>query len=294
MSGYQDDVFSSGVEAVVSEWDKGHSHRIRENCYVIKLDNRPIFFKISNQNKLKHFAKKIEFGLILKHLYRRVPTLKFRDLSARKKTKKEIETIIAWRRAGIPAPEVLAVTTRGTAFSYVEGVAYRKLLSESYRPDALDKLLTTFHQIRRLAQTERNIDLLHSDCHLANFLYDETNDVAVAIDPSIWFYCDTSFADADASLNLFLAFSFLTLKSDLTTKLQYLRQFLGSLSAAERGAMFDLNDDVPKWIMLFFSVRNVLMRMVGLKETGNILARYSPENVQLINELLADGSRTRF
>jgi hypothetical protein len=284
----------SPIEAALEERRTHRSEGLHgDRRYVLEVKGRRVFYKTSGESALLARVKKLEFDSILKKVYRQVPALMYRDFAAAGSWQKEADTIVAWRGAGIAAPEVVGLTARGVAYGYINGVAYKKILSGANRPRALDRLLETYHAIRQFARSQNRVDLLHSDCHLRNFLYDLDAHVAVAIDPAVRFLPSISFESADASLNLFLAFSFCTLDTDASSKLRYLEQFADSFDVVEREALLALNGEIPHYARRYFLVREALLRGLIGGERTNILARYSPEHVQMINRVFRSARSRR-
>jgi tRNA A-37 threonylcarbamoyl transferase component Bud32 len=256
------------------------------NCYILELDGQPVLYKSLNEPLPLLLAKQLEFVFLLKHMYLKVPALREKELVVRDKSTKEIATLTAWRTAGITVPEVLTATRCGIAYRYIRSVSFKALLSGAYKPEKMDRLLYTYAAIRRVARSHRNIDLLHSDCHLDNFLYDADRDIAIPIDPGVRFMPHTKFDTADASLNLFFAFSFFTLDTDSVNKERYLQAFASTLEESDRITMIKLNKEVPGHIHTYFKFRELIPRVIKRRHQNNIIARYCHENVRLLNEIL--------
>lgn len=218
--------------------------------------------------------------------------------SSKSGIEKEVRTIKAWKDAGIIVPEIIEHNHNAAAYEYIrDSIDYLKLLQDGAGLKEFRALADTHHEIRALAKSKINTDLLHSDLNPSNFLYIHSKNLAIPIDPHLAIKSEKSFEEVDAILNLSFLYRLFDLQIEQTSLRTYLKEFAERLEPSEAELMREYNQEKtnnPTAIAaMFFWLREPVAALImdrpkrNLNEILNsIFPTYDTNKVELINEAL--------
>ena len=244
-------------------------------CFIIKEKEKSIFYK-TWKKETKKTIRRIEH-VFFNYFRRKVPIdnhLRLTD-NVEKLIEKELATLQLWRENGIEVPNLIEKKNKGISHEFIqESITYKELLNKKYSPNEFDKFLESYDYIRKIANKEKNLDLLHSDPHLGNFLYDKNKDKAIPIDPGSLLNPRMSLEQLDTNLIAFTLRSIYNLKIDKKEINNYVSQFKKILSKKDIENIIGLDYSIPKFSELYFKFREPFAYRLKKRKKGGALKEY--------------------
>ena len=195
---------------------------------------------------------------------------------------KEYQTLLKWEEQGIidfkPQLKGLSIQT-----PYFISKDYRTLLREdSLDKKAINLLMEKYQQIREIAFSQNDINLLHSDSHLGNFLYKGNS--CIPIDPGVILDTRENLKEIDIYLNLFFLFSFFKEKANKGYLEELLSQTISRFNKTERTNLkSSLNSQFYLGNNFYMVAQNVYSKILGRKCSQNI---YTLENMNILRSMM--------
>ncbi|MCF7865915.1 hypothetical protein K9L67_02560 [Candidatus Woesearchaeota archaeon] len=270
------------------EWKKleGGCHDV----FLIKISGKKLIYKAKSKipnktkKKTKEILKKIETPII-KYFNSKNPFENIRSLDQTKQTNIEEEIINEWKKRNIPTINIIDQKKDATIFQYIKSKNFETILNtNSYESKKYRKLLDLITIINKIAEKEQEINLLHPDNHLRNYLYSEETHTAIAIDPGLVLNKENEFNTVKNKLNLFMMYSILNLKTE--HKETYLKEFIDTIKKEDLEQIKFLNIKSNIYAKTYFKTRTYIISAIRKKKVTNPFQIYSEEKRKSINNLI--------
>jgi hypothetical protein len=273
------------LEAVMTS---GQAIRMSEGTsLVLKYPPEQLIYKVLQESpSLLQGAKKVK-RMLGRQLRKYIHLTSYIDESESIDPALEINVVTKWRAHGIPTPLLLDRQPNATVYQCINGNSLHQVLnSPRYQREAFQALLETFHLMRSLAYEYQDPYLLHTDAHLKNFLWDEENSKALAIDPNPQSLKPLPLPTIDALLSLRILYDLCSVVPAHTNR--YLEEFAQTFSPSERSLMVENNIPLPHMVVNIHQFYGAIIgRLGGPKETA-LLKFYSRKNTDRLNSILRD------
>ena len=250
------------------------------NLNGVQVVRKTILSGVNEEDK-----KKLRQGVTLLRNYLRKYTIakhRVSESSTYELLFKEYQTLLKWREFGIIdfEPQIKEATIQTPYFISKD---YTTLLRESsLDKKAINLLMGKYQQIREIALSQNDINLLHSDSHLGNFLYKE--DSCIPIDPGVILNRGENLKEIDTYLNLFFLFSFFRGNSNRSYLEELLSQTISRFNKTERTNLkSSLNSQFYLGNNFYMVAQNVYSKILGRKCSQNI---YTLENMNILRSMM--------
>lgn len=216
------------------------------SCNLLAINNTVIFKKNldTNKRKTKNDLERCIYRLLLD----RIPIERHRisTYDTKKILEKELRTWNLWKALGISVPELIGHTNEYVLFEYLtQTECYKTILQNNKHPKAFDRFLEVYQKIRQIARNKQDVDILHSDPHLGNFLYSYSEDKSIPIDSGVILNPKLSFDMIDTGLIIRTIRSISELNTEQAEKEKYIRALKQTLSKEDISRILNLNHKLP-------------------------------------------------
>lgn len=200
---------------------------------------------------------------------------------------KEAKTLNLWSDYGINTVPVIAYDSNTISFKHLNNATSVRDCIETKTADCHGQFLDVYDSIRSLAQKHKNSDMLHSDPHLENFLYNHSTKIVHPIDPAIHLNPKMTFEELDRDLVIRTLKAYHDLKVPQESKCEYIRDFKETLSAQDIDYIVSMDTKTNIAVKTLFGLREEVAYRVkertknkplnGAFEFGNHLDGYIKE-----------------
>jgi len=171
-------------------------------------------------------------------------------------------------------------------YDYLDADKYSNILERiKFKEKEFNELIKTYDMIRFEAKKDQDKTLLHSDAHLRNFLYSESLNKAMAIDPGLKVKDNMNFEQTDAYINLFFSYCLTELNSPNVNK--YLSIFSDSLSRKEKDSVLKINKPLSVFANIYFDVRTKTISFIKGEQIISPAQLCSYEKIDLVNNIFS-------
>lgn len=244
------------------------------NSRIFTLNGETVFAKelSRNFNKKRNFIKKL--NLLLQENFFISPFFKHTIEVGIPETyiRKELLTWQLWKREGFPVLRLVETDHKKFIKWQYENycISYSALLNSKQSFYEFEKMLNLYSRIRRVAIEKNNVNLLHSDPNIGNFLYDKKRKLSIPIDADTLLNPRMNIYDLNiALLNIMLSSILQVRQKDYIVK-QYVSLFGKSLSHSELEGLYRFNRKFPLMTKIYYRIRDEI-RVRVKREKPNLL-----------------------
>jgi tRNA A-37 threonylcarbamoyl transferase component Bud32 len=202
----------------------------------------------------------------------------------------EASVLEGWEKHNISSPRIISSDYHTMILmEHINGKNYAELLEdENYGEKHHQSILDRISKIRSVARKHGNRYLLHNDLHIRNFMFDEDEQKAKAIDPGLMLNPHLSFKDTDSYLNLLFCYSLssehFTTNPKSKKNQDLLKGFIETLDKPTRDNMLRINKPVSPAYLQICKIRDKLS-MPG--DLHSWWSTFSKDKYESINNALS-------
>jgi hypothetical protein len=251
---------------------------------IVDINGERLFYKLARVSSMP--VSKIINLSVNKYKHSFAP-LNYRSADQSKSFEKEKRTIHKWHLAGINCIRPVESSDTRIVFPFVNLPSVQTLLNQYDDMSLFRKTVDSYLSIREAAFQNDDPDMLHSDCHLDNFLFSEEDDYVIPIDPGFCTSRKLSTTQLDAHLNLYFMYSFFRL-DDAAFAEELARDFSTNLSPRNKRDMLSVHTPISPIAQGYLFLKEIALPYVSgsSPQSGNSFKTYSPKNHALIEKLL--------
>ena len=242
------------------------------SSFVLDMNGMQVFYK-TREKIVKKKIRKLD-TLIKNILHHRIVLKKYVNLNQGRKAliEKEVKTWQLWKEKGIYVADLIDYIDKEIIFEYIpNSILFNRLLSNQFSMSKFEKFLEVYDQIRKVANKDKNLFLLHSDPHLGNFLYDPTKSKAIPIDSGIILNKRMSFSELDITLVARTLQSISELSTNTEHITKYVQKFKEILSNYDIESLLSLNFEIPQFIKTCYAIREEIASRIKNRDKINRL-----------------------
>jgi len=274
----------SDLNNIVAKGESVSFQTPANDIQIITFNGERLFYKVARVSSMP-LSKIIALSLNkYKHSFSPV---KYRSADQSKVFEKERRTIYKWHLAGIDCIQPLESSDTSIVFPFVDLPSVEYTLNQEEDKSLFSKTVDSYFSVREAAFRYDDPDMLHSDCHLGNFLVSKNGDSVIPIDPGFCVSKKLSTSQLDAHLNLYFMYNLFRLHNPSFAE-ELANDFSLRLSTQEKKNMYTVHDSISPLAQGYLFVKEIAMPYLRGESPreNNSFKSYSPKNQTLINKLL--------